>query len=521
MKEKLQFLQKVGLTIVAFLGFANFANAQCAAGEVEVIFDVTTDTWGYELYWEIAPTGTACGTPATIAAFGNTNVGCAGGGVKTATNADPGAYPNSLTTTEAGVCLTIGSTYDIIMVDDWGDGGTNIVSTQQGVDVTSTTGNDIFTFTAMAPPTGPDAKMTAIRSEYTIYPMSQVGNIVGTGNIENIGVGTATGASVAVNVYELGGMTQVYTDNSPTDSVPSGANVDFNVAGYTPTIAGAYYVEYIASINEVDGNSTNDTTGYVVEVDSTFARDGANVTGVTGVVGIGTGNGGAYGNMFNITVDDTLTQVQAFISNANGARNGENLEVKIYSWTGTASVEIGAAVPVVLDSAINMNTLFTLDLVGGPMILGPGMYIVAVIEDTVNASIGHTGSNNYTTNGILVNAVGFTTDFSDQAPSYGGTEFTPVIRALFGNNPVITIGVAENANNDFLVMPNPAVNNLMVKNLEKGSTIEVYNNLGQVVYTELVNTTNLSINVSNFDNGIYTIKNINNDNVLTNTFVKQ
>lgn len=522
MKEKLQFLKKAGFTLIAFLGFANFASAQCGAGEVEVSVDVTTDTWGYELYWEIVPTGNACGT-GTIFSGGNTNVGCLGGGLQTATSADPGAYGNSTTVSDGPFCLTIGQDYDIIMVDDWADGGATLLNANQGINFTNgdASGVDVFTFTAMAPPAGPDAAMTATPAEYTIYPMSNVGNIVGTGNIANIGVGTAHGAAVEVSVYELGGMTQVYNATSPSDSIQAGANADFNVPGYTPTAMGAYYVEYIASIMEVDGNNNNDTTGYFVEVDSVYARDAANVTGVTGVVGIGTGQGGAYGNMFNIINDDTLTQVQAFISNANGALNGTNLSVKVYSWNGTVSTEIAAAVPVALDSATNKNTLFTLDLVGGPLVLGPGMYIVAVEEGATNASIGNTGANNYTTNGTLVNAIGFTTDFADQAPSYGGTELVPVIRAIFGNDAMLQVGINENNNNDFVVMPNPAVNNLMVKNLEIGSTVEVYNNLGQVVFTELVNTTNLTINVSNFDNGIYTIKNINNENVITNTFVKQ
>jgi type IX secretion system substrate protein len=527
MKEKLQFLKKAGFTLIALLGFANFANAQCAAGEVEVTLDITTDGWGYEMYWEVVPSGNACGT-GTIAFGGNTNVGCSpvGDNTSTAGAGDPGAYINDAdgTTnpiiTTPSFCLTIGQDYDLIMTDDWGDGGNTASNPNQGINAAPSSATEVFTFTALAPPSGPDASIGGTRSEYTMYPLSQVGNIVGTPSIENIGVGDATLAAVTVNVYD-NTLTQVYTETSATNTVAEGTAVDFSVTGYTPTTAGAYFVEYIASINEVDGNNNNDTSSYVVLIDSVYARDAADLVGVQGIVGIGTGQGGQYGNVFTITVDDTLTQVGAFISNSNGALNGENLVAKIYSWTGTASTEIGSTVPVALDSAVNMNTYFELDIVGGGLILGPGMYIIAVQENATNASIGHTGANNYTTDGTVVNATGFTTDFGDQASQYGGNKLTPVIRGIFANNPVITVGVEENDNNNIVVMPNPAVNNLMVKNLERGSTVEIYNNLGQVVFSELVNTNNLSINVSNFDNGIYTIKNINNDNVITNTFVKQ
>ena len=80
-------------TLFAFFGLIAGANAQCAAGEVAVTAEVTTDTWGYELYWEITPDGDDCGVN-TIASFGNPGVGCAGGAAQVAANGDPGAYDN-------------------------------------------------------------------------------------------------------------------------------------------------------------------------------------------------------------------------------------------------------------------------------------------------------------------------------------------------------------------------------------------------------------------------------------------
>ena len=53
-------------TVVAF--------AQCPTGETEVTIDVSTDNWAVEVYWELTPTGSSCGSAATIFSGGNTAV---------------------------------------------------------------------------------------------------------------------------------------------------------------------------------------------------------------------------------------------------------------------------------------------------------------------------------------------------------------------------------------------------------------------------------------------------------------
>jgi hypothetical protein len=99
----------------------NYSFAQCPGGEAEVTLSVSTDDYGYEGYWEIVPTGNNCGT-GTVASGGNTAVGCSGGGLQ---NQTPGGYGNNVTETEGPWCLPIGACYDLIFVDDWGDGGFN------------------------------------------------------------------------------------------------------------------------------------------------------------------------------------------------------------------------------------------------------------------------------------------------------------------------------------------------------------------------------------------------------------
>ena len=104
-----------------FLFAVSTANifAQCPVGQAQVTIEISTDDWGYEGYFQLVPAGNTCGV-GTIFEGGNTLVGCNGGGAQ---NVSSGGYGNHVTVTEGPWCLDLGSTYDIIFVDDYGDGG--------------------------------------------------------------------------------------------------------------------------------------------------------------------------------------------------------------------------------------------------------------------------------------------------------------------------------------------------------------------------------------------------------------
>ncbi len=93
----------VGLSILSF-----FAFAQCPTGQTEVTIDVGTDNYGYEIYWELAPTGSNCGSTAILFSGGNSAVGC------NANNVNSGGYSSNTVIYEGPWCLTDGASYDII-----------------------------------------------------------------------------------------------------------------------------------------------------------------------------------------------------------------------------------------------------------------------------------------------------------------------------------------------------------------------------------------------------------------------
>ena len=136
---------------IATVLVGNVSFGQCPAGQAEVTMDVQTDTWGYEGYWEIVPTGNACGV-GTLYSGGNPLVGCAGGGLQAQ---NPGGYANNVLVTEGPWCLVIGNQYDLIFVDDWGDGGFGFNMIVNGYQIESFDGIGLgatFTFTVAEPP---------------------------------------------------------------------------------------------------------------------------------------------------------------------------------------------------------------------------------------------------------------------------------------------------------------------------------------------------------------------------------
>src|SRR5688572_5112253 len=115
--------RRAALVTLVFSSLAFSAKSQCSAGETEVFIDVMTDMYGYEIYWELVPSGNACGN-GTVFAGGNALVGCSGGSLEAQ---NPGGYGNMMMITEGPWCLTDNASYDIISVDDWGDGGAEFV----------------------------------------------------------------------------------------------------------------------------------------------------------------------------------------------------------------------------------------------------------------------------------------------------------------------------------------------------------------------------------------------------------
>ena len=216
-----------------------FTFAQCPAGQTEVTIDIGTDNWGFEVYWELAPTGNNCGSSAILFNGGNTSVGCS------ANNVTSGGYANNTTINEGPWCLTDGATYDIISRDGYGDGGAQFVvniATFPLYTFNASDDSETFSFTVNAPPSLDGAMLKFETAAYVF-----IGNIDLKGKIKNLG--TTTINSMDVNYTINGGA--IATQNL------SGLNVaPFTTYNYThptvwnPASTGSYQVDlWISNIN--------------------------------------------------------------------------------------------------------------------------------------------------------------------------------------------------------------------------------------------------------------------------------
>ena len=84
-----------------------------------------------------------------------------------------------------------------------------------------------------------------------------------------------------------------------------------------------------------------------------------------------------------------------------------------------------------------------------------------------------------------------------------------------------TIAIAQHYhNNTVLVYPNPTQDNLKVRLSASFEQVEIINLLGQVIYTDKVNSEEFEVNVSHYHSGIYFIRLRGKEGVVTKRFIK-
>ena len=173
----------------SLLLFAGLFTNLAIFSQSTVTIDVQTDDYGYEIYWQLLPTGNACGT-GTIFAGGNTAVGCGGAGLQLQA---PGGYANNVTITEGPWVLTDGATYDIFFADDWGDGGAVYTVYIGGFPVYSgMTGSGDTPGTTLSFTVTPPLAYDMAGQDITTFNYVNIGNVDVSGHLFNRSSNTIT-----------------------------------------------------------------------------------------------------------------------------------------------------------------------------------------------------------------------------------------------------------------------------------------------------------------------------------------
>jgi hypothetical protein len=232
------------LIFTAIAVFPLLGSAQCPDGEVEISLEITTDNWGYEVYWEIVPADDDCGEN-TIASGGNDAVGCNGGGDQ---NQTPGGYADNSTISEGPWCVDEGQTYKLVYVDDWGDGGGEFAITVAGFPMFDFEGSgdgNVWTFVA-SPPPAIDCGILDIAS----FGYVTTGNLQITGEAFNFGSDLVTDLELQ---YTVDGGTPIVQTFSGLDAE------GFETIPYTfSTYADLSYGEQDITVSVVSVNGVAD-----------------------------------------------------------------------------------------------------------------------------------------------------------------------------------------------------------------------------------------------------------------------
>ncbi len=252
------------LTVFSFFALLlshQAALGQCSAGETELNLSVTTDEWGYEGYWQLT-LGNVCGVN-TIAEGGNiSQIGCSGAGQQDAT--DGNGYGAFQTISEGPFCLTIGETYTLHSIDDWGDGGTDFALNLFGYDLYSYEmqggSQGTFQFTVTEP-----QQYDVIGENVLSYGyLNQIGNTIRAKFFNN---GSATITNLDM-VYSINGQTPVTGNISGLNILPFTSFELSHPVLWDADGFGIFELSvFVDAINgNADMNTSNDNTSRTVEV---------------------------------------------------------------------------------------------------------------------------------------------------------------------------------------------------------------------------------------------------------------
>jgi len=209
-----------------------------------------------------------------------------------------------------------------------------------------------------------------------------------------------------------------------------------------------------------------------------------------------------------------LTSASAFIDNGDGALTGTTYSIDVFATDGTGT-PTGASLATATGTVGATADQWYTAMFPTALSLAAGKYVVTLREET-------TATQQLGTSAAVLTPLTAWVSWASQpwaATETFGPSFTITFMIRANVNDGASINeMTETALN---VYPNPAQSELNVSNMEVGSTVEVYNNVGQLVLSTVANSELITLNVANFESGIYTVKAVNGSTVGVSKFVKK
>ncbi len=353
---------------------------------------------------------------------------------------------------------------------------------------------------------------------YTQVPQFQTQPLSFTANIMNNGGLTATNVRLQVDIEKVGITQAIYSDSSNFDNLSPFTSKYFKISNSSYQNidgVGDYTIKYMAksdSINQLPQSALNEIEFKIS--DTVFARDYGVPNGSVGFSSFGSSNDtGRIGTKFSLNTNFALSSVSYFIADRADVV-GVVIKAQVWRFDSTQSNLNAAFIQLVAENPIPY-TITTADrgkwvtipfLI--PTYLQAGQYVAAVEQFSgfLNGFEIYLGRdmvaeelqrNAQFINFIFVNTSG---------PSWSYILKQPMIRM----NGYLVEGLYKNKNStsNLKIIPNPNNGQFKVEISASNAkfTLNVRNNMGQVVYTEKVavqNSLTKDINLSNLDKGVY------------------
>ncbi|MCF8257768.1 MAG: choice-of-anchor J domain-containing protein [Flavobacteriales bacterium] len=320
-------------------------------------------------------------------------------------------------------------------------------------------------------------------SEYTIVPVSQLQPLTGSATIRNNGLQAASNVNLTVDVYD--GLLNVIATvpATPVPSLAPGASANFTTLPITPPASPEIYqFDFMATMTQTDQIPSNNylmvDLPYLIVDETMYARDNGQVTGS---LGIGAGNGGYLGNMFEIFQATYLDSVYFYV---NRGYIGELASAVLWNMTGGVPGSIIASSEEAT-YADDLAAEFTLGVQGGPFLLSPGQYVLTAMEYDSTLALGTT-SGTYTPGTTWVNWPTNPNGAWSNSEDFA-FEVAYTIRMILNDNPV-GMGQEADAVSNLKVYPNPSNGQFMVHltGIEGHADLTITDMTGRTVYARTV-----------------------------------
>jgi hypothetical protein len=350
--------------------------------------------------------------------------------------------------------------------------------------------------------------------DYSITPLSQIQNHPYA--IESILKNEGTSSQEVTLNYDVTG-TAISSGSSSVATLAPGDSV-IQSAAFSPTAIGNYSIDIYGTADSVGAGVTttlSNTENRNIEVtDYIYGKDLGELTSGSWILG-GPGDQWHFTTRYEMYADEQLYSLRAYITNESVI--GAEVKAIIYEVDSTAtngiiilaesdnytinSSDLGSWVDIPFVSPINLVSGYAYE------------FGIAGFQHPVDSVyVGTSGESMYNGEHSLFDEMGLNPNSNGTAgtPTWYYLTSTPMVRMNFDPASVIS-AVSDVKQTIFNVYPNPS-NGVFTIELDatEKHDITVNNALGQTVISTTTNGMNTTIDLSNFDKGVYTVELKNN-----------